>query len=100
MEAERRVTGLLPPYLTQKDPKVVPSSITLWSSLEQGGENFLAWIQAQALLRWNVGALCRTLERDEWLFVLQPLQKENGITQTGIRPGRNFTLNKTPLPPP
>lgn len=104
LEAERRVTTCLPLYLTQKHPKTLPSSIPLRSGLDHGEKNFLARSRRQPLLPRNTGALRSSLERDEWPFVLQPLQKENVITQTGIWPGCNFTLNEysppaTPLPP-
>lgn len=72
----------------------MPSSITLWSGLEHGEETFSLGFKYRHFSGWNTGALCSTLECDEWPFVLQPLQKETVITQTGIRPGRNFTLNE------
>jgi len=40
LQAERRVTTRLPLYLTQKHPKTLPSSITLWSGLNHGEKSF------------------------------------------------------------
>jgi len=40
LEAAQCMTRCLPLYLTQKDPKRAPSSITLWSSLERGEKTF------------------------------------------------------------
>lgn len=94
LEPEQLMTRSLPLYLTQKDPKKQCQAPLPSRAAQSTEENFLAWIQTQALLRWNTRAFCSTLERDEWPFVLQPLQKENVITQTGIRPGCNFMLNE------
>lgn len=65
LEAEQRMTRCLPLYLTQNDPKAAPSSIYTLERPQAQGENFLAWIRMRALLRWNTGALCSTLEHDE-----------------------------------